>query len=647
MSESIRRGQLIAPFGVGAISVLKGGLAVIGAGLDHWFEREDSPDAPLRDIDKEEFRVDEPRLERVLQVDKLYLPPDSRRRRQGQSGTNRALTVPFLRFPQWHTCNFCHDLRELPLTARGRQYCLGKCAEKDPKTRNRLVQVRFIAICERGHIQDFPWRQWVHRSVSSKCRSPMTLTGTGGASLAALWVKCECGAERDLGRIMEANPEASPATTFLSRRLDAAGGLYLCTGQRPWLGPGAEEGCGQHVRGSLLNATNVHFAKIESSIYLPAEEVPAAPTELVDLLDKPPLSTLLQLFRQLGTAPEPTFLRNQHGPLLRSFSDDQVAAAVDALKQPRTATSPVQSAGADDHVDVPLRLEEYRVLRTERRRDQLQIRLADVGKYGDISGRPFADYFEGVSLVEKLRETRAFAGFTRIKSEQPDIDLQARKRLLWRGAPSAGQTWLPAYVVYGEGIFLQFRTEAIRKWEDTMAGERAVVPARVERLLNTSPNLLGRWGSDARGAARFVMLHTVAHLLINRLVFDCGYSSASLRERLYISNDAVEPMTGILIYTAAGDSEGTMGGLVRMGKPGRLEHTIQRALEGALWCSADPVCMEMAERGGQGPDSCNLAACHNCALVPETSCEQFNRYIDRGLVVGTMSHRELGFFSIG
>ena len=120
---------------------------------------------------------------------------------------------------------------------------------------------------------------------------------------------------------------------------------------------------------------------------------------------------------------------------------------------------------------------------------------------------------------------------------------------------------------------------------------------------------------------RFVLLHTLAHLIINRLTFECGYSTAALRERLYASANPDGRMAGVLIYTAAGDSEGTMGGLVRMGKVDHFGPTLMRALEDAAWCAADPVCMEAGARGGQGPDSCNLAACYNSSLVPETACE--------------------------
>jgi hypothetical protein len=124
-------------------------------------------------------------------------------------------------------------------------------------------------------------------------------------------------------------------------------------------------------------------------------------------------------------------------------------------------------------------------------------------------------------------------------------------------------------------------------------------------------------------ASRYLLVHSLAHVLINQFVFECGYSTASLRERLYVSADANAPMAGILIYTAAGDSEGTLGGLVRLGRQERLGPVVRRALSRASWCSADPVCSE--NLGGQGSRLANLAACHACVLLPETSCETSTR----------------------
>ena len=140
-----------------------------------------------------------------------------------------------------------------------------------------------------------------------------------------------------------------------------------------------------------------------------------------------------------------------------------------------------------------------------------------------------------------------------------------------------------------------------------------------------------------------MLIHTFAHLIINQLSFECGYGSSSIRERLYCEiGENNYNMAGVLIYTASGDAEGSLGGLVRQGEKGRIDDTIISALKNALWCTSDPVCIQSS---GQGTDSCNLAACHNCAILPETCCENGNRLLDRGVVIGTLFEPHIGFFS--
>jgi hypothetical protein len=247
-----------------------------------------------------------------------------------------------------------------------------------------------------------------------------------------------------------------------------------------------------------------------------------------------------------------------------------------------------------------------------------------------------AKFFSRIRLVHKLRETRALAGFTRILP--PDGNL-ASDRL--QGLKLDQQIdWLPAIKVYGEGIFLEVNADEIIKWAATVPGLR---PEFVRLVARYNAARTARLQPNRNITAKFLLLHTLAHVLINQLSFDCGYGSASLRERLYCDfSDPSRPMHGFLIYTASGDSEGTMGGLVRQGKPGRLEITLRRALKHAAWCSSDPVCIESK---GQGSDSANLAACHGCCLLPETSCEEGNRLLDRALLIGTPQHPSLGFFS--
>jgi hypothetical protein len=265
----------------------------------------------------------------------------------------------------------------------------------------------------------------------------------------------------------------------------------------------------------------------------------------------------------------------------------------------------------------------------------LKIRSTDIRQYDPDIAR----YFSRVMLIDKLRETRVFTGFTRLHPEG-ETSLYERRMMLWRNPPGDNTAWLPAHVVYGEGIFLELNENMLEQWE-----RHPEVVTRIDRVIGRYREVQrDRRLAERPLGPRFVLLHTFAHLIINRLTFECGYSSASLHERLYISDNPEAPMAGVLIYTADGDSEGTMGGLVRMGRPGYLEPVVRRALEGAMWCSSDPVCMELGEHGGQGPDSCNLAACHNCALVPETACEEFNRFLDRAVVVGDPSGAVQGYF---
>jgi hypothetical protein len=182
---------------------------------------------------------------------------------------------------------------------------------------------------------------------------------------------------------------------------------------------------------------------------------------------------------------------------------------------------------------------------------------------------------------------------------------------------------LPAYQVFGEGIFFSFDNVRIQEWS-----KLAAVQERVKKLVDNYRIAAANRSFERTPESitpQFVMIHTFAHLLLNQLTFECGYSSASLRERLFVSSREEILMNGVMIYTASGDSEGSMGGLVSSGRPGNLENVLERALDNATWCSSDPICMEVGGMNGQGPDSLNLAACHNCALLPETACEEFRR----------------------
>ena len=627
----LRRSQMIAPFGTGALVVARNGVSLISAGLDHWFKREDESGR----VDVDEYKVHEWRLEKLLDVDHFRLPADYRRDYGGRDIPNARLTQPFLRFPRWHFCPSCNRLNERPLTERGRIWCpaCGRVGRRRP-----LFQVPFVCMCDKGHIQDFPWREWVHHSDSTSCRKDIRLIATGGASLAAQRVECECKARRTLASITEADPDGF---TFLSKTLLQDEGAaesppYLCRGLRPWLGEQEPSECDRHLRGSLRSASNLYFAVVSSSIYLPRSS-DFVPSSLVSLMEEPPLSTLISLLSTLTTEIQPENLRKQYPLHLESYSDEQIHSALQIVLRGDSSSEAADSMVTvrEEDEDTAFRRDEFNVLRVTRKDDHLLTDQVDLERYE----QSVSSYFSNVILVDKLRETRAFAGFTRVYPHD-GASLSDRKGLLRKDLLHGQSDWLPAYVVFGEGIFIELTESRLRQWEN-----RTNVNMRIRRMDDQYQKVRETRGLRFRVIdQRFVLLHTLSHLLINRLTFECGYSSAALRERLYYSSDTNHPMAGILIYTAAGDAEGTMGGLVRMGKPGNLEPIVRRALESASWCSADPVCAEAGEVGGQGPEALNLAACHNCALVPETACEEFNRFLDRGTVMGVPGYSNIGFF---
>ncbi|MEI6260662.1 MAG: DUF1998 domain-containing protein [Deltaproteobacteria bacterium] len=288
----------------------------------------------------------------------------------------------------------------------------------------------------------------------------------------------------------------------------------------------------------------------------------------------------------------------------------------------------------DTLIESDYRREEYRIFCRDMQegypKTNLLIRSSDLKNYGELA----RSSFDRISLLHKLRETRAFVGFSRIFPDELTQEEQ------WKLITREKKRWLPAVIVRGEGIFLKFREDKLNLWLDKHG---AFHNERLSTINANMGKMRERRNQEPKvGTPKYILIHTLAHLLVNQLVYQCGYGSASLRERIYAA-DGENPMSGVLIYTAPGDSEGTMGGLVRMGQPGYFEEILAKAIEKARWCSSDPVCIESK---GQGPDNCNLGACHSCTLLPETSCEEQNRLLDRGVVVGTLEKPDVGYFSV-
>lgn len=627
----IRRSQAISPFGVGSMVDFTGPVSLIHCGLDAWPFDENDPS-------HREFIIeDEKRLSRRLGVKYFVSPPDFRVPNLGKDALqeNLNLKLPFLRFPKWHVCPRCGLMYESEFHDRQAPVCRGpigsgKDKGKEHKPRHTL-QVRFVAACANGHIQDFPWWEWVFQKPNLQIVGRLRMQTSGSASLAGVRIFCEEISPKI--RILESRTLAgafnfSPGERSSLSRL----GIY-CRGENPALAEKqSEPRCGQDLYPLLRGGSNVYFPHVVSSIYIPYKDERVS-EEVLEILEDAHvwffLETNASIKGEISSSDVEAILKKLYPD--RDVSAESLALAANRKLKDKNDSKKVV-VNTDDQ-EQAFRREEYELFGKDIQqgypKTNLLIRSESITEYEKI----ISDNFKRISLVHKLRETRAFAGFSRIF---PQDNLNDKERL--RLISKVEKKWLPAVIVRGEGIFLQLDEDKLSAWLNKY---QDLLYERLISLQNTYDEVRVRRNQDLRPiTARFVMLHTLSHLLISQLVYECGYGSASLRERLYCA-DGEHPMAGILIYTAAGDSEGTMGGLVRTGKPGRLEIILRKAIENAKWCSSDPVCIEST---GQGPDNCNLAACHSCVLLPETSCEEQNRLLDRGVVVGTLNSPNLGFF---
>ena len=147
------------------------------------------------------------------------------------------------------------------------------------------------------------------------------------------------------------------------------------------------------------------------------------------------------------------------------------------------------------------------------------------------------------------------------------------------------------------------------------------------------------WTITTLRDARYVLMHTFAHLLIKQMSMASGYSSSAIRERIYFGDD----MSGVLLYTGSSDKEGSLGGLVELGNISQLRILMRDAFQEALVCTNDPECLNNMPAGNNS----NGAACHSCCMISETACENGNRMLDRGLIVPLMVGGSSLFQSFG
>lgn len=591
----VRPSQIITTFGPGAIVDLQT-LSVVVAGVDEWRK-------------SDEQRIQEPRLERNLGVKYFYSAPPA----EGDFH-NRTGTIPSYLFPRYQVCSNaqCGTLSEPSEQNFKRHekrpvFLCQLCGGKTP-----VNPAPFIVACPSGHMDDFPWRTFAHRGPTA-CKQPMQLMSLGKTgTVRDLEVKCKCGAKRSVG------------DAFGEKKHKVVG---VCSMKRPWLGPAnLDSQCSHADQAETLQrgATNSWFPVVKSALSIKDAATPvgkimtkADPDIISEIYNADDLDTYWKLL--VKKLPELESYANERPVILEYIFKNRGVIKTD---------------------DTDLLLPEWEALRdpdgySQGERSDFFSQKAEVPE-------KLRDVVKSVVQVRKLLEVRALTGFTRIESKGgpfggggEDVDIAPISR-------DQNLEWLPAVEVRGEGLFFEFAGEALNDWS-----KNAEVKNRVKKMIAAQQKDTGDESGPAteqeiREKSRFIVLHSFAHTVMRALALDCGYSGASIRERIYSSVEAGREMSGVLLYTASPDSEGSLGGLIDLGTKERLGGLLQDALRDVTRCSSDPLC---ASHEPNKHRSTNGAACHACVLVPETSCEAYNSWLDRSLLVPTVANQDLSFFT--
>lgn len=562
--NEMRASKLIMTFGPGSIVDLPDRESYIVMGPDFWKSHE---------------VIREDRLANKLNIDHFGSP-----QKKWERGSKFPFGIAVRDFPFKRVCPECGKLSYDPYC----KDCKKSGESKGPKT----MPPRLVAACKDGHIQDFPWRWWCGCKCKFKDSRLFLLGESVDSDGSDLKVVCKnCSKEKNL--------------------TGALGDLKIeCNGERPWLGD--KETCLNNLYGLMRGASNVFFPVIESSLSIP------------------PYSTVIHKDIEKHTAAAKTNWTNNN---IKGYigNNDELKKYIKDGRYTEDELVRAFNEKFGIKTSINIKGEEWdRLIHDAKYRPNEDFQTRKI----DIKGSHLEKWFDRIVQVTRLREVVTIKGFTRIEPPDAGTKIQELRMEKWVEfldshpdiSPNldgeSARNWLPGVELFGEGIFFKFKESKINIWNEDLVNNK-----RCKDILLQPKKPFNREGSDMNDN-RLILVHTFAHQFIREISLSCGYSMASLRERLYVQKSNERDMCGVLIYTASSDSEGTLGGLVAQAKDSNtLYNHIQTMIESIRMCSQDPLC------GAHEPNETKNswgASCHSCSQLPETSCEGLqNKLLDR------------------
>ncbi len=547
------------------------------------------------------------RVSKALNIDKeLRLPPEVKEKDDEIEGS----PLPAVLFPVYAKCKKCGLLHNNPWKMQGRHLTDDVFCE-DCKV-VKLEQVTWCAVGNKGYLNEVPWHYICHqkeRCKDKRCELDFDAT----------YLKFD---KKSDGRPIIKCTKCGCSNEYENKRIDR---IY---GVQPWLygkSPDLKED--DIIEILEVNNPGVYMPERLNALVIPPES----------RIDK--TSIVAKLYNNSNVRRELEKLkipRRRQGKIqeIATLFRCRVSEIIDALEEIQAGYPYFD----DDTSFGELRDDEYQAFLSP---------LVDVSDDEDFVTSHKTNEFKELSTVyltsklqaliymvsnhivaTRLREIQVFKGFYRgyegqVKKNERLIDIA---RELVPPDIEGKTTWLPAIELFGEGIFFTIDSDILNKWENIPS-----VQLRVNDLIERHKSDVVDEKSNIKITPRFLLLHTLSHLLIRELESVAGYPAASLKERIYCVLQKPRDMAGILIYTSVADIVGSLGGIVESGESIKFLEILESAFAHAEWCSLDPVC---SEHEGQGPEWLNRAACHACCLIPEPSCEYNNVFLDRVFIKG-------------
>ena len=557
--------------------------------------------------------------------------------KQGFKPENQFAFLSAKYFPEWFYCNNCNRFDRIDHWKSNWEnnvnsehkdnfyppkcYC---CYVKNREKKRKfydLEQVRFVLTSPNGEIADIPWDKWamfLNKKKDNKKEVNETVS------------------EEDI--ITLANVQVPEDTIFeykTSDKLDDLKGIWIIAKRKNGeqlnfttlsglfnlrikiqeLIPNTKE-TDILFKPVIRSSNSVYYPNILSSIFIPAN----------DELNEYSINLIREEHEDGSNAQ--TISKN----LKRYKSIEIDSTIIQKLIDNNFSERELEIAKTENQY----RFDEYKFITTKIEPQKIEDKLI----FSKIDNSFFQnDLIKSIFKMDKIKITSVQTSFTRQEPlpsslilEDEDAEKTTKESIVKKFTSTFGKTtkYLPAIESFGEGIFFEFNNEILNNWIEN----NPKIKERIEILIGNQNHFESNFNDDFELNPKYVLIHTFSHLIIKELEYLCGYPSTSIQERLYI-DDELE-MNGVLIYTIAG-SEGSYGGITSICDDNKIGKLIESAMIRAIDCATDPICYHTH---GQGVANLNLSACFSCTLLPETSCEKFNCYLDRRILVD----KDYGYF---